>query len=124
LKSVKKNQLESGMGDIHSLQIYIKSKSLVTKIYSLTQNDKKLSRDFGLCDQIRRAAVSVSCNISEGYYRSRKQTKNYLEIASGSTNEVATLLEIIHEVYLIETKDLQEEYQYLGKQINTFSARF
>lgn len=112
------------MGDIHSLQIYIKSKSLVTQIYSLIQNNKKLSRDFGLCDQIRRAAVSVSCNISEGYYRSRKQTKNYLEIASGSTNEVVTLLEIINEIYLIETKDLQEEYRYLGKQINAFSARF
>ena len=112
------------MGDIHSLQIYTKSKSLVTKIYSLTQNNKKISRDFGLCDQIRRAAVSVSCNISEGFYRSRKQTKNYLEIATGSANEVATLLEIINEVYLIETKDLQEDYDYLGKQINTFASRF
>jgi len=112
------------MGDIHSLQIYIKSKFLVTKIYLLTQENKKLFRDFSICDQIRRASVSVSCNISEGYYRSKKQTKNYLEIASGSANEVVTLLEIINDVYLIDTKVLQEEYRYLGKQINTFAARF
>lgn len=112
------------MGDIHNLQIYVKSKSLVTKIYLLTQQNKKLANDYSLCDQIRRAAVSVSCNISEGYYRSKKQTKNYLEIASGSANEVTTLLEIINEVYLIETKDLQEEYRYLGKQINSFSSCF
>jgi len=112
------------MGDIHNLQIYIKSKFLVTKIYLLTQENKKLSRDFSICDQIRRASVSVSCNISEGYYRSRKQTKNYLEIASGSANEVVTLLEIINDVYLIDTQILQEEYRYLGKQINTFAARF
>jgi len=112
------------MGDIHDLQIYTKSKTLVVKIYRLTQENKKITHDYFLCDQIRRASVSVSCNISEGYYRSKKQTKNYLEIASGSSNEVVTLLEIIKEVYLIETKDLQEEYQYLGKQINTFSSRF
>ena len=112
------------MGDIHSLQIYVKSKALVVRIYLLTQENKKLLHDYSICDQIRRAAVSVSCNISEGYYRSKKQTKNYLEIASGSTNEVITLLEIISEVYLVNTKDLQEEYRYLGKQINAFSGRF
>jgi len=112
------------MGDIHNLQIYTKSKTLVTKMYRLTQENQKLARDYSLCDQIRRASVSVSCNISEGYYRSKKQTKNYLEIASGSANEVVTLLEIINEVYSIDTKDLQEEYRYLGKQINTFASRF
>jgi len=80
-----------------------------------------LSRDFSLCDQIKRASVSVAANIAEGYYRSQRQTKNYLGIASGSANETVTLLVIINSVYDIKTEDLQNEYKVLGKQINAFS---
>ena len=109
------------MKKLDDLRIYIKSIELIKQIYQLINKNKELNRDFSLCDQIKRASVSVAANIAEGYYRSQRQTKNYLGIASGSANEVVTLLVIINSVYGLNTEDLQNEYKVLGKQINAFS---
>ena len=46
-------------------QVWQKAKALVVQIYRITDTGG-LSRDFGLRDQIRRAAVSVASNIAEG----------------------------------------------------------
>lgn len=112
------------MRDIHDLEIYKKSLLLIKEIYDLVRKNSSLTKDYSLSDQIKRASVSVASNISEGFCRTRKLTKNYLSIASGSTNEVATQLEVIMLVYEINTKKLQEEYIILGKQINALSAHF
>jgi hypothetical protein len=61
-----------------------KSMDLVVKIYEIT---KRFPRDemYGLTSQIRRAAISVPSNISEGAAgRSVIQFKNYLSVAIGS----------------------------------------
>ena len=68
------------MKNVKNLRIYLKAVELVRKIYDLVKENQNLSRDFSLCDQIKRASVSVPANISEGYARSKKQFKNYLEI--------------------------------------------
>lgn len=112
------------MKTLDDLIIYSKALNLVKRIYQLINSNQILKRDYSLCDQIKRASVSVVANISEGYFRSRKQTKNYLEIASGSSNETVTLLKIISLIYQIDTKELQNEYIILGKQINSFSKSF
>jgi len=112
------------MFEIKDLRIYKKSLELVKEIYRLIEKSPKLSKDFSLFDQIKRASVSIPANISEGFFRSKKQTKNYLEIASGSANEVVTLLKIINLVYAIETNNLQNEFTILSKQINLFSSKF
>lgn len=112
------------MKSLDDLIIYNKALDLVRKIYLLINYNQILKRDYSLCDQIKRASVSVVANISEGYFRSRKQTKNYLEIASGSSNETVTLLKIVFLIYKIDTKELQSEYIILGKQINSFSKSF
>lgn len=109
------------MKKLEDLRIYTKSINLIKQIYQLINNNQELSRDFSLCDQIKRASVSIAANISEGYYRSQRQTKSYLGIASGSTNEVTTLLVIINLVYDLNTDYLQKEYKILSKQINAFS---
>jgi len=112
------------MGTLHDLTIYKKAIQLVSKIYLLIEVNNKLKNDFSLCDQIKRASISVACNISEGYYRSSRQSKNYYHIASASANEVITLLEIINNVYAINIGEIREEYQYLAKQINSFCSSF
>lgn len=87
------------MKDVKNLKIYLKALELVRKIYKLIKENQVLSKDFSLCDQLKRAAISIPSNISEGYARTKKQFKNYLAIAKGSTNEITTLLEIIQLVY-------------------------
>jgi four helix bundle protein len=112
------------MANVESLRIYKKALELVKTIYQLVKDNPKLSKDFSLCDQLKRAAVSVITNIAEGYFRSKKQSQNYLEISSGSTNEVVSILKIVKVVYKIDTNLLQENYTVLGKQINSFSSTF
>jgi four helix bundle protein len=109
---------------IENLQIYIKSLNLVKEIYLLISQNNSLSRDYSLSDQIKRAAVSVATNISEGYCQTKKHCKSYLKISSGSANETITLLQIINLVYRIDTSKLQNEYKILAKQISSFSSSF
>ncbi len=111
------------MFQIEDLRIYQKSLELIKEIYFLIKSNPKLLKDYSLCDQIKRASISIASNISEGFFRSKKQTKNFLEISSGSSNEVVTQLKIIFLVYEINTDKLQEEYIILGKQINSFSSK-
>jgi len=110
------------MRNIEELEIYRKALEFVSETYLLIKNNRILEKDYSLCDQVKRAVVSVAANISEGYFRSVKQTKNYLEIASGSAHEVITLLTIISNVYHIETIKLRVKYQILARQINAFSS--
>lgn len=77
----------------------------VREIYKLTRNDK-FSRDFGLCDQIRRSAVSIPSNIAEGYERnSRAEFIRYLKIAKASCAESRTQLYLAHDIGYISQKD-------------------
>lgn len=58
-----------------------------------------LKRDFGLRDQMRRAAVSIPTNIAEGFERaSRKEYLLFLNIAKGSAGETRSLLRVALEV--------------------------
>jgi four helix bundle protein len=76
------------------LEVWQISRDLSVEIYRATQ-DGKFSRDFGLRDQIRRAAVSVMSNIAEGFDRySRAEFKQFLSIARGSASEVRSQLHL------------------------------
>ena len=69
-----------------------KGRELVNEIYRLTR-EGAFSKDWGLKDQIQRAAVSICSNIAEGFERSgNKEFSNFLWIAKGSTGEVASQL--------------------------------
>lgn len=106
---------------MEKLKIYQTALNLIAQIYILIKSNKSLDSDWSLCDQIKRAAVSVLANIAEGYLRPKKQFKNYLRIASGSANEVVAHLQVISKVYGTSTNDLQESYRILARQIGAFS---
>jgi four helix bundle protein len=53
---------------VEDLVIWIKARELVNSVYTITKKDK-FKRDWILVDQIRRAAISVMSNISEGFER-------------------------------------------------------
>ena len=70
------------------LRVWQQGIELVKQIYLITR-EGEISRDFGLRDQLRRAAVSVPTNVAEGFERySRKEYVNFLNIAKGSAGEV------------------------------------
>ena len=69
-----------------------KARILTAKIYRIT-SEGAFARDFGLKDQIRRAAVSVMSNIAEGFERGRPtEFHQFLSIAKGSCAELRSQL--------------------------------
>jgi four helix bundle protein len=70
------------------LEAWKKSRRLVNAVYQLT-HEPRLARDFGLCSQIQRAAVSVMSNIAEGFERTHNQEKlQAYNVARASCGEV------------------------------------
>jgi len=97
-----------------------KAVEFATDIYKLTDS-AAMRTDFGLKDQLRRAAVSISANIAEGFERrSRAEYLNFLNIAKGSSGEIRSLLEIAAKVgYLSqdELAELRERSKFLSGSI-------
>jgi len=76
------------------LAVWQKARDLTNVVYALT-NEVQFARDFGLRDQIRRAAVSVMSNIAEGFERGgNPEFARFLAIAKGSCGEVRCQLYI------------------------------
>ena len=85
------------------LSVYKKSIDLVEAIYKLTR-DFPSDEKFGLISQMRRCAVSVLSNISEGFGRkSKKEIVQFLYISSGSLSELKTQVEISKRFGLIKS---------------------
>jgi len=109
-----------GYQSFKELRVWQEAKDLAIKIYELTGKGM-LSKDYGLKDQMQRAAVSISCNIAEGYERySHKDFLRFLMIAKGSLSELRTLIEIAYEIgYLNESEieKLNEQSNKLGAMI-------
>lgn len=93
-----------GFTKIEDMLAWQKAKQLTIEIYKIT-NESLFSKDFGLKDQIRRAAVSVPSNIAEGFGRGgTNEFKNFLSISKGSLYEVKTQLIIAYELGLVDEK--------------------
>ena len=76
------------------LKVWQRAKAFAVEIYRATDSFPQREQ-YGLTDQIRRAAVSIPSNIAEGHIRqSDKVFTNHLDIALGSAAELDTQLEI------------------------------
>ena len=97
-----------------------KGRELVNEIYRLTRAGA-VAIDWGLKDQIQRAAVSICSNIAEGFERSgNKEFSHYLWIAKGSTGEVASQLYHAKDNGYIEDDmfdDLQERLKLISAML-------
>lgn len=101
-----------------SLDIYKEAKTLVMWVYAML---KKFPREeqYTLCDQLRRAVISVPSNIAEGSGRtSAKDQAHFYEMAFGSLMEVDCQIDISCELEYI-TKD---ERDTLNVQISRVAA--
>lgn len=78
------------MFNFEKLEVWQKSIDFADLIYSLTRSFPQEER-FGLTNQMRRAAVSISSNVAEGSARvSRADFARFVEIATGSLFEVVS----------------------------------
>ena len=85
------------------LELWKEAVELVVTIYEITNKFPK-EEEYGLKSQLKRAAVSVPSNISEGLTRRTNADKNhFLNIADGSLSEIDTQLEISLRLKFIET---------------------
>ena len=98
------------VNDYRELDVWQMSMSLCEKVYDLIRSFPADER-FALCDQLRRAAVSIPSNIAVGNGRdSKTEYARFLSIARGSLFEVQTQLELAERFKYIaipeETKTL------------------
>ncbi|MGH7146795.1 MAG: four helix bundle protein [Nitrospiraceae bacterium] len=76
------------------LEAWKRALELVTDVYKLTGAFPAHER-YALVDQMRRAAVSIPCNVAEGAARqTKKEFAQFLHVARGSLSELDTQLEI------------------------------
>jgi four helix bundle protein len=89
------------------LPVWQLSFSLTKDIYNLTTNNK-FNKDYSLKDQIRRAAISISSNISEGFERNNvNEFIRYLKIAKGSCGEARNQLHISASIDYVSQKEFE-----------------
>lgn len=96
-----------------NLEVYGKARSLVSDVYRIQKNFPK-EEIYGLGDQMRRAAVSITANLAEGSGRqSTKEKIHFIEISYGSLMEVFCELQTACDLGYIT-----------DEQFNTLRPRF
>lgn len=98
------------------LKVWQKSMDLVVTIYQVSSNFPSEEK-YGLTSQMRRSAVSIPSNISEGAARnSTKEYIRFLYIALGSLSELETQLMIANRLEQLNNR-LDEEITELRKML-------
>lgn len=92
------------------IQAWLKARQLVKEVYKVSASGD-FSKDWGLRDQIRRAAVSAMSNVAEGF--ARKTTRDFahfLDVARGSAVEVQSLLYVATDIGYLTPAQFRELY--------------
>jgi four helix bundle protein len=106
-------------GSFEDLEVWREGCDLAVEIYKLTRKGD-LSRDYGLRDQMTRAAVSVPSNVAEGKERETvPELIRYLYIAKGSAGELRTHLYIAFRIGYLE----QVTFEKVGNQAKLLSKK-
>ncbi len=106
---------------------YQKGKEVVKRTYQLLKQFPADER-YAMCDQLRRASVSITSNIAEGINRfSVKDKAHFVEMAYGSLMEVSSQFEIAEELGYVSSEDrlsmdmlIEEEARLLSGLLNSY----
>ena len=105
------------------LHVWKQARQVVGRIYDVTSRGP-FSRDFGLRDQIRRAAVSVPSNTAEELSRrSNREFVQFLFIAKGSAAEIQSQLYIAKDLGYVSEREFDKLYSdidTLSRQVSRF----
>ena len=96
------NERKTVITTFEDLEIWKEGMRISIKIYEILKSCK----DYGLKDQMQRAAVSVPSNIAEGFERqTNKEFIQFLYIAKGSCGELRTQLYLAKELNYIDKEN-------------------
>ncbi len=110
------------MFNFEKLEVWHKAIEFADQIYVLTRSFPENER-FGLTNQMRRAAVSISSNIAEGSSRSSKSDfARFVQMAAGSVFEVVSQATICHRRGLLSEEAFARLYAAAEEQSKMLSG--
>jgi four helix bundle protein len=110
------------MFNFEKLETWQEAIQFADLVYQVTRRFPDAER-FGLTNQMRRAAVSISSNIAEGCSRSsRTDYSRFVEIATGSVFEVVSQATIGRNQGFLSEEGYQQLYQTAEKQSRMLSG--
>lgn len=113
----------SAYSSFEDLQVYKSTIQFTVKIFDLLRQDS-LKKEFAFIDQLKRATLSVSNNIAEGFERETdKELIRFLYFSKGSAGEVRNILNVLEAVgYLTqeETLLLKQDIIGISKQLSNY----
>jgi len=90
------------------LNVWQKSSDLATFVYKITEKFPK-SELYGLTNQMRRAVISISSNITEGFKRNHKKEKlQFYSVTYSSTAELESQIEIAYKLDYLPEEDYKK----------------
>ena len=112
------------------LVAYQKAKEVVKRTYKLLKKFPAEER-YAMCDQLRRASVSITSNIAEGVNRySVKDKSHFIEMSYGSLMEVSSQMEIAEELGYITSAErlsmdqlIEEVARLLSELQKTYNSK-
>ena len=113
------------MRDFRKLEVWQESMKIVEDVYKLTESFPDTEK-YGLVSQLRRCAVSMPSNISEGCSRaSSKEFSRFLQIAIGSAFELETQLIISERIGYKKDKfpHILKDLNKLQKRLNALNSK-
>ncbi len=97
-----------GVQRFEDLQAWQKARELVVVIYAMTR-EGEFAKDFGLRDQIQRAAVSIMSNLAEGFERgTRPDFHRFVVIAKASCAELRSQIYVAFDIGYIAEQQLSQ----------------
>lgn len=101
---------------------YQRGKEVVKRTYQLLKKFPAEER-WAMCDQLRRASVSITSNIAEGVNRfSVKDKSHFLEVSYGSLMEVSSQMEIAEELGYITSEERADMDQLIEEVARLLSG--
>ena len=112
--------------EFEDLDVWKLARKLTVQVYALSRNGA-FAKDYGFCNQIRRAVVSIVSNIAEGFERrSNSQFIQFLDIANGSAGEVRAQLYVALDLGYITQEQFQAVFKditSIGKMLTSLTRR-
>lgn len=104
------------------LLVWQKAHRFVLAVYALTAAFPK-QETYGLCQQMRRAAVSIPANIAEGFRRRGKADKaRFMNMAEGSLEECRYYLILAKDLGYADTQGLAASLEEVSRLLGAYAA--